>query len=183
MTTFKKFFLTAKHWQIFLLLFVIPLVVEFAAMVFVPAMITGSWQAMLFLIGAMLLYLSCYLGWLWSMGFFLGSILPSHLKMKDGFLGFALVYPLLYVPVFISITFAPGLDSAFAIIIPFHFFGMFCIFYALYFVSKAMVMAETGRVASFYDYAGPFFLNWFYPFGIWFIQPRINRLYTLRKNS
>jgi hypothetical protein len=44
-------------------------------------------------------------------------------------------------------------------------------FYNLYFVSKNLVVAETGKPASFHDYAGPFFLIWFFPIGIWFIQP------------
>jgi len=47
----------------------------------------------------------------------------------------------------------------------------------IYFVSKSLVLAETGRPAVFYDYAGPFFLVWFFPIGVWIVQPRINRLY------
>jgi hydrogenase maturation factor len=39
-------------------------------------------------------------------------------------------------------------------------------------------LAMTGRTVSFYDYAGPFFLWWFFPLGIWFVQPRINRLFA-----
>jgi len=51
------------------------------------------------------------------------------------------------------------------------------------FASKSLVMVETGRRAKFYDYAGPFFLMWFFPIGIWFIQPRINRLYSQRMQT
>jgi hypothetical protein len=47
-------------------------------------------------------------------------------------------------------------------------------------VSKSLVLAETGKPASFYDYAGPFFLLWFFPVGIWIVQPRVNRLYSER---
>jgi uncharacterized RDD family membrane protein YckC len=54
---------------------------------------------------------------------------------------------------------------------------MFCMFYDVYFVSKNLVLAETSKSASFYDYARPFFLIWFFPVGVWFIQPRINRLH------
>jgi hypothetical protein len=60
---------------------------------------------------------------------------------------------------------------------------MYCMFYLLYFVSKSLVLAETDKTATFYDYAGPFFLMWFYPIGIWIIQPRINRLYSERGNA
>jgi|HubBroStandDraft_2_1064218.scaffolds.fasta_scaffold26755_3 hypothetical protein len=64
-----------------------------------------------------------------------------------------------------------------SLIFPLHFLAMFCLFYLLYFVSKSLVLAETCKPASFNDYAGPFFLIWFFPIGIWFIQPRINRQY------
>jgi len=49
------------------------------------------------------------------------------------------------------------------VIVPLHFFAMFCLFYDLYFVSKSLVTAETRRPVTFYDYAGPFFLIWFFP--------------------
>jgi hypothetical protein len=70
-----------------------------------------------------------------------------------------------------------------ALIYPLHVFAMICMFYLLYFVSKSLVLGETGKPASFYDYAGPFFLLWFFPAGIWIVQPRVNRLYSERKNA
>src|SRR6266496_5324966 len=69
------------------------------------------------------------------------------------------------------------------VILPLHVFAMVCMFYLLYFVSKSLVLAETSKPASFYDYAGPFFLLWFFPVGIWIVQPRVNRLYSERKNA
>ncbi|HXM92819.1 MAG TPA: hypothetical protein VOA64_00970 [Candidatus Dormibacteraeota bacterium] len=185
MKAIETFFLRAKHWQIFLLLFVVPTIAEFAAIGFVKTTIR-SWNdvdgATLLLLGAMFLYLLCFLAWYWSLGTFLTSMVESDLKLNDGFFRFALLYPLLYMPVFFWIMLSPSLGSA-AVLIPLHLFCMFCLLYALYFVSKNLVMAETGKSASFYDYAGPFFLNWFYPIGIWFIQPRVNRLYAERKNA
>ena len=62
--------------------------------------------------------------------------------------------------------------------VPLSLLAVFCMFYNLYFVAKNLVTAETGRSASFSNYAGPFFLLWFFLIGVWFIQPRINRLYT-----
>jgi hypothetical protein len=46
----------------------------------------------------------------------------------------------------------------------------------LYFTAKTLKSAEMQREAHFSDYIGDFFLLWFYPVGIWFIQPRINRI-------
>ncbi len=185
MKTIEAFFLRAKHWQIFLLLFVVPTVAEFAAIGFVSTNVR-SWRdingATLLFLGAMFLYLLSFLCWYWSMGSFLASTVESELKLKQGFFRLALLYPLFYMPVFFWIVFSPGLGPA-AIIFPLHLFCMFCLFYGLYFVSKNLVMAETGKPASFYDYAGPFFLIWFYPIGIWFIQPRVNRLYAEKKRA
>ncbi|SRR5713101_6930298 len=183
MNTIETLFLRAKHWQIFLLLFAVPTVAEFATIGFVKTNIR-FWSdlngATLLSLGAMLLSLLCFLAWYWSMGSFLTSIVDSELKLNQGFFRFALLYPLLYVPIFFWFALTPGLGSA-AFIIPLHLFCMFCLFYGLYFVSKNLVMAETGKPASFYNYAGPFFLIWFFPIGIWFIQPRLNQLYADRK--
>jgi hypothetical protein len=63
-----------------------------------------------------------------------------------------------------------------AIIIPLHLFSMFCIFYCLYFVSKTFKTAELQRQTTFSDFAGEFFLLWFYPVGIWIVQPKINKM-------
>ena len=56
-------------------------------------------------------------------------------------------------------------------------------FYNLYFVSKSLLIAETGKSATFSEYAGEFFLLWFYPIGVWLIQPRINRLYVKTQSA
>jgi hypothetical protein len=65
----------------------------------------------------------------------------------------------------------------FVFLLPFHLFAMYCILYPLYFISKNLVMAELGKPVTFSGYATAFFLIWFFPIGIWFIQPRINSLY------
>jgi len=54
---------------------------------------------------------------------------------------------------------------------------MFCIFYCLYFVAKALKSVELQREVTFNDYAGEFFLFWFSPIGVWVLQPRINKLF------
>jgi hypothetical protein len=64
------------------------------------------------------------------------------------------------------------------LLIPAHLFTMVCLFYILYFASKSLVLATTNKPASFSGYASPFFLLWFFPIGIWILQPRVNRLYT-----
>lgn len=184
MNAIASFFLRAKHWQIFLLCFGVFFVGGTALMLSTAA--TRSQEdfgKVDLLFGAVTVqFMLCFLAWLWSMGSFLNSMAKPMLRLRAGFFHFALVYPALYIFVFIAAIPRAG-SELFAVILPLHFLAMFCMFYILYFVSKHLVLVETGKSASFYDYAGPFFLLWFYPIGVWIIQPRINRLYAERKNA
>jgi hypothetical protein len=175
-----NFFLRAKHWQIFFLLFVVPTIAEVLAVGVIPAKIL-SWHdfgsAGFFLLGVMMLYLLCFLAWFGSIGLFLRSIVKPELIMETQFFRFALVYPTLYMPIFFSLVI---LDTRVPVwvILPLHLACMICLFYLLYFVSKNLALAETGKPVSFYEYSGPFFLFWFFPVGVWVVQPRVNRLYA-----
>lgn len=125
-----------------------------------------------------------FLGWFWSMGTFLDSILQPALRLELRIFRLALIYPMIYIPIFMASFISLSVNPVmFAAIFPFHLLAMSCMFYLLYFVSKSLVMVETNRAVSFYDYAGPFFLLWFFPIGVWFIQPRINRLYEEKMNA
>lgn len=68
------------------------------------------------------------------------------------------------------------IGSMVGIIIPLHLFSMFCIFYSLYFVAKTFKTVELQRETTFSDFAGEFFMIWFYPIGIWIIQPKVNKM-------
>ncbi|MCC1483634.1 hypothetical protein [Winogradskyella immobilis] len=62
------------------------------------------------------------------------------------------------------------------IIIPLHLFSMFCIFHTIYYVAKTIKTVELKRRVSFIDFAGDFFLVWFYFIGVWILQPKINKV-------
>lgn len=69
---------------------------------------------------------------------------------------------------------------AFAII-PLHLFSIFCVFYCMYFLAKALICAFTqNKDIQIGDYIGYFFGFGFLPIGIWFIQPKIKRLFAGR---
>jgi len=175
-----NFFLRAKHWQIFLLLFGIGYVGGSAAML-LPLVTARSPEELLKIslpFGLVIvLFMLCLVAWLWSMGSFLNSIGQPTSRLRLGFFRFALLYPAVYIIIFINF-FGTTRPALLALIFPLHFFAMFCLFYDLYFVSKSLALVETGKLVSFYDYAGSFFLLTFFPIGVWFIQPRINRLYA-----
>lgn len=49
--------------------------------------------------------------------------------------------------------------------------------YFAYIFSKLLTMVETRRDVSFGDHAGTFLLIIFFPIGVWFVQPRINKVF------
>lgn len=169
MSGFADYFLRAKAWQVFLLFFAV-----FSMLVAVSLPGRGTPTAFIALAA---ISESCLLAWLWSMGSFLSSITPQASRLNVRFFRLALVYPPLYIVAFLTL-FEHSLPALFLVIIPLHLFAMFCVLYTLYFVSKSLVLAERGESSSF---MGPFFLIWFFPVGVWIIQPRVNRLYAEKR--
>ncbi len=182
MSWITNFFLRAKHWQIFLLFFGMMLLAQIAmfnSMQSAPAQEFGKGLLPFWVIT--LLFAFCFNAWFWATGSFLNGIVQAGLRRRVGFFRFALVYPILYIPVFM--VFFPLSPAKFVAILPLHLLAMFCMFYLLYFVSKSLALAETGRAVTFSDYGGFFFLLWFFPIGVWIVQPKINRLYADRNNG
>jgi hypothetical protein len=181
-----KFFLRARHWQIVLLFFVVPVLAGIAGMERISTQIR-SWHdfglAGFLFLGVMAFSMFFFPAWFWSMGSFLGSIVKPALKLNARFFRFVLVYPFVYMFIFFPFFFLRPAPVPAAVIVPLNLFGMFCLLYIFYFVSKNLVLAETGEPASFSEYAGLFLLFCFLPIGVWVIQPRINRLYEKRISS
>jgi len=175
--------LRARHWQIFLLFIVASFIMQIASWNLFDAMLGSSdlaQPALLFLV-VMSVGIILWFSWFWFVAAFLNSVIGNELRPGMRLFALALIFQLLYVvPGMILIV---GVKTPpIAIIIPLHLFAMYCMFYVLYYVSRSLVMAESGRRVSFYDFSGPFFLLWFFPIGIWFLQPRINALYKSTMN-
>ena len=67
------------------------------------------------------------------------------------------------------------------ILIPIDLFSVFCMFYCLFFNAKALKAVELQSPVEFSDYVGEYFSLLFLPVGIWFLQPKINRLFDCKK--
>jgi hypothetical protein len=80
-----NFFLRARHWQVFLLLFVVPTIAEFWAIDVVPSTIR-SWHDIgsggFFFLAVMMFCILCLLGWFGSMDFFFHSIVKPELRTR-----------------------------------------------------------------------------------------------------
>jgi len=190
-----KKFLTLKHWQLFSLLIGIPVIFEliligsifsnFSSRNPVPDF-TGF--IILFPI-MMILFTALFFGWFYVLGTNLYKRLPDTARMSLTRFKVFLFFPALYILFLMvfMVGFAQYLVSARTpnpliplLIFPIHTFSMFCLFYCLYFNAKALKTVELQRPVTFSDYAGEFFLLWFFPVGVWILQPRINRLFDVR---
>lgn len=186
--------LKAKHWQVFLLSVVIPVTLQIVvAQMAVNSMLenTGPYDPNAFQIGHLFpfivaLPIGILFSWFWSIGVGLGSRLPDHLRLNVGLFKTFLLIPVAYLTFILLFShriFAGSMVSGegfnmqlLGIMLLLHLFSVFCIFYCMYFVAKTYKTAELQREVSFSDFIGEFFLVWFYPVGIWFLQPRLNKM-------
>jgi hypothetical protein len=120
--------------------------------------------------------------WARSVGTFLNSLLEPSLQFEKPFFYFSLVYPILFLvvePAFLSV------DSSASHWLRILLGGLsfICSINIVSSVAKSLVSVKTGTSSRFSDYAWEFFQIWFFPIGVWFIQPKINRLYEARSGS
>jgi hypothetical protein len=193
-------FLKAKHWQLFSVLVGIPFLLYIVFMIQMVSTMEAIDQnsenfdadnIVSYVSGVMagtLILTSVMLMWFWSLGVKLQDYIPIGAKLKTGFFKFSIWYPIIYIFLIVVLMIYVGnvVDSgsssagpplAIFIFFPLHFFAMFCMFYNLYFVARTIKTAELQRPVNFGDYAGEFFLMWFYFIGIWIVQPKVNRIY------
>lgn len=180
-------FLKAKHWQIFIITFGLPFLLQLIFMIF-----TGNEPELMMRIAPfiMIIFFLGFFGWFWSIAIGLQNKVPPLIKMKVRKFKIFILIPLIYIPlafglmdlVFDSTTQTGAEPSSalvggiFAIIFPLHILSMFGLFYSLYFVAKTLKTVELQRDVTFSDFAGEFFMIWFFPIGIWVIQPKINSM-------
>jgi hypothetical protein len=70
-----------------------------------------------------------------------------------------------------------------AAIVPLHLFAMYCMFYTIWFIAKSIATIENNKVVGFDNYAGNFFLLWFFPIGIWWVHPKVRKIFSVDKES
>jgi hypothetical protein len=177
--------LKVKHWQIFIIAFALPIVLDIIGMISIK--IEGNTIIMTRMFPIILLFfMGGALSWLWVVAIHIQKKLPDELRLKVTAFKILFFIPIAYVAFIfalfgciISECFFPShatMSLILGFIVFLHLFSMFCIFYCLYFAAKTFKTMELQRKVSFSDYAGEFFLFLFFPIGIWIIQPKINKM-------
>jgi len=192
-----KLFLKAKHWQIFLAFFGLPFIMNIV-MTYQMALefqngepANAIVKAMSYILPVIGISVFTLLGWIWSMAIGLQSKVPANLSMKVKKFKFFFFFPLIYISLFL-VVFALIMGGVFdgasqniddswiimymLIVLPVHLFSMFCMLYTIYFVAKTIRTIEIQMPAKFSEFVGEFFLLWFFPIGVWIIQPRVNKI-------
>ncbi len=110
--------------------------------------------------------------WLYSIGMEFNNRLPENKQTKKIYYKSTLVYPLIYMivgPVYLIST--GNMNS----ILPFHLLAMATIFVSLFLAAKSITKYEEEfniKTSSTSEY---FMLLWFFPIGVWTVQPRLNK--------
>ena len=192
-------FLRAKHWQLFILMFGFPFLLQmlmmgslFSSIISDPDSAPTSIFSMFYLFPIiMIIYTGALFGWFWSIAIGLQQYVPENISMKTSRFKVFFFIPLVYIILisiltgisFNSLLFEPGVEpsggmiaSMVGIIIPLHLLSMFGIFHSMYFVAKTLKTVLLQKEAHFGEYVGEFFMLWFYIIGLWIIQPKINKI-------
>ena len=192
-------FIKAKHWHLFLLIIVLPMLLQFTiASVFVGQAInmeqpdpSRMFEAVKYYPLVAILLVGVVMGWLWSIVTASLKKIPQEIEMKTTLFKVFFFFPLFYI-VIMSIAVPFGISSMInaemqqpdmalifsmmAGILPLHLFSIFCYFYTIYFAAKTLKTVELRRRVTFGDFAGDFALLWLSPIGIWIIQPKVNEI-------
>ncbi len=180
-----EFILRMKHWQLFIFLFFIPLLVMIGTIWYGSA--TLDLNNAFLLISFLIVYFSfTVLSWIKVVGINLNHKLPTHLinstKRFKAAIMFTLCYSFLVaMSVVAAIYFGKDYKPGTLAFIPFvicHIFSIVCSIYSLRFVAKTLNSLEHNRNSPFSEYWEDFLLIWIFPIGVWYIQPRINKQFN-----
>ncbi|MCW8877829.1 MAG: hypothetical protein OQK04_03350 [Kangiellaceae bacterium] len=174
-------FLKMKSWQVFGLIFGLPFVFQSLLMSRIMSSNTIEPKEIFGILSYMMLgFMAIFMTWFWGLGTGLNNIVKPEIRPSSKLFKFGIIYSASYMILFMlfmtRFVEQEELGSMMGVIFPLHLFAMFCMFYGLHFIAKNLVMAEKNEAVKFGEFSGPFFLIWFFPIGIWFVQPRINKL-------
>lgn len=165
--------LSAKHWQVFLITYGVQ---------FVAPLLAGSSQSLqpflskIELVLVFILIASLF-WWLWNVANTLQQFIEPSMRVSTQLLKVAFILPIIYLVIatvyFAKIGIMPLNEPG--IMIP-HVISILCFLYVIGFSAKIIKTAEVNQHVSLSDYFGEIFLIFFFPIGIWLLQPRINKI-------
>ena len=168
-----------KHWQVFIILCTTYIISVFFRN---NNFSIGEIAAFKISVFSAVITLILFFLWIMAIGLFLNNIKDNPFRFKKWILILAVLCTMIgYIELnlerleFVGITFP---DSFSMILTPFVGFGLF---YTFINVPKSLKSIELGRKAKFSEWIIDAILLFVFPIGIWFVQPRLNRIYTVNE--
>ena len=164
-----KCILTLKHWQLFLLILIPP-----------SLNLESPWGEILGSISLLTLF-----AWIYAIGFYGQEIIVNRGLKTDNFIYFKFntLLSCFYFLIAISleqnekIKIDMKFDLKTIVVLIIGFYCLFAAFQAILFVCRTLVTIEQNRNVILSDYFVTFVLIGNFIFGIWFVQPRINKIF------
>lgn len=188
-----EWFLRARHWHIFLPVFLIPFIMIMAGVFLLKVYFNPALLFFLFPLSIAISQIVLYL-WMWSVVKMLVGKLLNYNVVGLFYFRLAIIIPLVLTGLLLlfwmygatlfslgSYSMAGILYTSLFFILPIKVLVIISMFYCFLFVAKTLKTAELQRPVSFEDFFTEFILIALLPIGIWFLQPRINNL--VNKNS
>lgn len=178
------FLLRLKHWQAFLLIFILPFILRYLLNQLL--LLTGLSSGGILTTLTNALPALFPLLWLWLISLYLHGRLPASVRVSLVYVNLGALYFMLYTFVLIhtlgiaqqSITDGTLPLGMLSLLLPVHLFATFCYLYLVYFAARCIVSIEKQQVAGSTAYMLPLVQVLFLPVGIWFLQPRLKKLFS-----
>lgn len=118
-----------------------------------------------------------FFAWAWFVGMFLSSIPVPGARFDKTFFIFSVVYSVVYFASYPFVLSQRPSTPVWLTIVTFGL-GLICTINIVNAVATSLKSAETRETAKFSDAVLYFVAVWVFPIGVWFVQPKINRLYA-----
>jgi len=164
-------FLRARAWQLFLLIILLGGTALWSSNVSNPP--ASNFHQLLALGLDPLLFFA----WAWFAGMFLSSILVPGARFDKPFFIFSVIYSVVYFASYPFVLSQRPSTPVWFTVVTFGL-GMICTINIIDAIASSLKSAETGQTAKFSDAVLYFVAVWAFPIGVWFVQPKINRLYA-----
>ncbi len=134
-----------------------------------------------------ILLIAVFATWTYFLATELYKKLPGGHTLNINKFKFHFFFPLIYFTIAIGVTGGYSISNENIdqygpfgyLIMLLHLFSMYCMLYSIYFLAKSLISVETqNKNIQTSEYIGYIFGFWFFPIGIWFIQPKIRQIFT-----
>lgn len=177
-----------KHWQLFILLFLLPVILLFS----LPdeVVLDDSPEGLASSLVIMAFYLAILLFWVLTLGYKLYNRIPSSVNLKTEY--FIFLSALMLVVAYIAFLFWTILNFSnkkqvpsflFPTLTLMSFVAIASTFYCWRFIAKVLKIVELKRAVSMNEWFSDAVAFFFYPAGLWSLQPRVNKIFEGSANT